>query len=181
MITSGEFSSTDAKPGGGPTQNGTFKIARVSSVRRIKATTSGVNTPTLTISSSDSGFAGIIRCVLTATQVENTTVISNDANFVSVPARNFLEFEAYDFSNNYKTTSNNFDDDSTLTFTLDRDTFGTDFSTIQFHSPEKDTLVILEIHGAKGADNGSITGGEGGLSTIQFTAEQDQELSLIHI
>ena len=179
LITSGEFSSTDAKPGGGPTQDGTFKISRVSSVRKIKATTSGVNTPTLTISSSDSGFAGIIRCVLTATQVENTTVISNDANFVSVPPRQLVNFEAYTFNNLYKSSS--VDIGVTTSYTVDRDTFGTDYSIIQFHAPEKDVELALKMYGAQGSSSGSNSGGEGGYSSLNFTIQQNVEHTLIGI
>ena len=179
LITSGEFSSTDSKPGGGPSGNGTFKIARVASVRRIKATASGVNTPTLTISSSDSGFAGIIRCVLTANQVEQQTVISNDANFVSVPLRDLISFESYTFNNLYKSSS--VDIGVTTSYTVDRNTFGTDYSIIQFHAEEKDVDLSLEIFGAKGSDNGSNLGGEGGYSSIEITAEKGVEHTLIGI
>ena len=179
MITSGEFSSTDSKPGGGPSGNGTFKIARVSAVRRIKATASGVNTPTLTISSSDSGFAGIIRCVLTATQVENTTVISNDANFVSVPPRQMVNFEAYTFNNLYKSSS--VDVGVVTSYTVDRDTFGTDYSIIQFHAPERDVELALKMYGAQGSSVGGVSGGEGGYSSINFTLTQNVEHTLIGI
>ena len=178
-ITSGEFSSTDSKPGGGPSGDGTFKIARVSAVRRIKATASGVNTPTLTISSSDSGFAGIIRCVLTATQVENPTVISNDANFISVPPRQVVNFEAYTFNNLYKTSS--VDVGVTTSYTVDRGTFGTDYSIIQFHAPERDVELALKMYGAQGSNVGSASGGEGGYSSINFTLTQNVEHTLIGI
>ena len=178
-ITSGEFSSTDSKPGGIPSGDGTFKIARVSAIRRIKATASGVNTPTLTISSSDSGFAGIIRCVLTATQVENTTVISNDANFVSVPPRQMVNFEAYTFNNLYKSSS--VDVGVTTSYTVDRDTFGTDYSIIQFHAPERDVELALKMYGAQGSNVGGVDGGEGGYSSINFTLTQNVEHTLIGI
>ena len=181
-ITDGVFSNENAKPATAAPDtaaNGTFKIARVSAIRRIKATASGVNTPTLTISSSDSGFAGIIRCVLTATQVENPTVISNDANFVSVPPRQMVNFEAYTFNNLYKSSS--VDVGVVTSYTVDRDTFGTDYSIIQFHAPERDVELALKMYGAQGSNVGSASGGEGGYSSINFTLTQNVEHTLIGI
>lgn len=179
LVADGKFDSTNAKPGGGHAQDGTFKITRISDVKIIKATASGVNTPTLTISSSDSGFAGIIRCVLTAKRVENKTVISNDANFVSVPPRQVVNFEAYTINNLYKSSS--VDVGVTTSYTVDRNTFGTDYSIIQFHAPERDVDIALKMYGAQGSNVGSVSGGEGGYSSINFTIEKDVEHTLIGI
>ena len=165
--------------GGNRGGHGSFKITRVSTVKRITATASGVNTPTLTISSSDSGFTGIIRCVLTATQVEETTVISDDANFISVPPRQVVNFEAYTFNNLYKTSS--VDVGVVTSYTVDRDTFGTDYSIIQFHAPERDVELALKMYGAQGSNVGSASGGEGGYSSLNFTLAQNVEHTLIGI
>ena len=183
LITNGTTTQggggSNVAEGGNRGGHGSFKITRVSAVKRITATASGVNTPTLTISSSDSGFAGIIRCILTATQVENPTVISNDANFVSVPPRQMVNFEAYTFNNLYKSSS--VDVGVVTSYTVDRDTFGTDYSIIQFHAPERDVELALKMYGAQGSSVGGVSGGEGGYSSINFTLTQNVEHTLIGI
>lgn len=52
-------------------------------------------------------------------------------------------------------------------------------SLLSFYSPEKDVDVTLELYAEKGLDNGSFKGGEGGVSTIRFTARRNEEYVIL--
>ena len=90
-----------------------------------------------------------------------------------------VNFEAYTFNNLYKSSS--VDVGVTTSYTVDRDTFGTDYSIIQFHAPERDVELALKMYGAQGSSVGSVSGGEGGYSSINFTLTQNVEHTLIGI
>lgn len=174
LISEGEFLSTDYVTSNG----GSFQIERITSIQRSTVTTSGVNTPDLIINASDSDIGGVIRCRLEAT-TQNSPLLSNSASFESVDPRNIIKFESYTIENLYKEQSIDFN--NTQTFTLDESVFGSDYSIIQFHCTEKDIPLSLEMYGSKGSNNGSYNGGNGGVSTIQFTANRDIEYTLIGI
>lgn len=186
LITEGSFDG-----GSNYEQNGSFRIDRVSVVKPIVVEASGVNTPTLTLDTDDSNFGGVIKCVLSASNVQNSPQESNSVSYEVVDTRNIINFEAYTFDNQYKTSTVNFD--NTSNYTINSSTFGTDYSIIQFHSTEKNVPVTLEMYSSKGADTGSSVssdgartlptyiGGEGGVSTIEFTMNRNIEYTLIGV
>lgn len=186
LVTEGSFSG-----GSNYEQNGSFRIDRVSVVKPIVIEASGVNTPTLTLDTDDSNLGGVIKCVLSASNVQNSPQESNSVSYEVVDTRNIINFEAYTFDNQYKTSTVNFD--NTSNYTIDSSTFGTDYSIIQFHSTEKNVPVTLEMYSSKGADTGSSVssdgtralptyiGGEGGVSTIEFTMDRNIEYTLIGV
>ena len=77
----------------------TFKIDRVSIVKQIVVEASGVNTPTLTLTTQDSNFGGVVRCVLTADNVQNPDgrLESNPVSYEVVDLRPIVKLEAYTF------------------------------------------------------------------------------------
>ena len=177
-VTEGNFTGS-----GSAGTDGTFRLERESSIVNITVTASGANTDRLTLSSSDSGFAGKITCEMTATDVQNSPLTSSTVNFVSVEPRSIVEFEAYTLAGDYKTRQ--VDLDTLNTFSLDSTTFGSDYSIIQFHLPEKEVPITIDMFGAKGADHTSIQqrvlGGEGGHSKIRFTPTRNTEYTIIGI
>lgn len=185
FIGSGEFSRDNSAGGGAPGHNGSFKIDRVSVVKQATVTASGVNTPTLTLNTSDSNFGGVVRCVLSADNVqnENGKLESNPVSYEVVDLRPIVKLEAYTFDNQYKTQTINLE--TTNTFTIDSNLFGPDYSIIQFHCPEEEVTLTLDMYGAKGIDNnnsiGSYDAGNGGQSRIQITPTRDVEYTLIGI
>jgi len=116
---------------------------------------------------------------MSASNVQNSPLESNPVSYEVVDPRNIINFESYTFDNQYKTSIVNFD--STSNYTIDSSTFGTDYSILQFHSTEQSVPVTLEMYSSKGADNGSYIGGEGGVSTIEFTIDRNVEHTLIGI
>jgi hypothetical protein len=93
-----------------------------------------------------------------------------------VSPRPLITFEAYTFANDYATKDVDFD--SNPEFTLDQNTFGSQYNIIQFHSVERNNPIIMNMFGSKGSGS---NGGEGGTATIKFTAEKDIEYTVIGI
>jgi hypothetical protein len=179
LLKESSFSSSNSAGGGNPSGNGTFKIDRVSIVKQIVVEASGVNSPNLTLGTDDSNFGGVVRCVMSASNVQNSPLESNPVSYEVVDTRNIVNFESYTFDNQYKTSTVNFD--STSNYTIDSSTFGSDYSIIQFHSTEKSVPVYVQMSASKGADNGSYVGGQGGVSIIEFTMDRNVEYTLIGI
>ena len=174
LVTEGSFSG-----GSNYEQNGSFRIDRVSVVKSIVVEASGVNTPTLTLDTDDSNFGGVIQCILSASNVQISPVESNSVSYEVLDPRNIINFESYTFDNQYKTSTVNFD--NTSNYTIDSSIFGTGYSIVQFHSTEQSVPVTLEMYSSKGENNGSYVGGDGGLSTIEFTIDRNVEHTLIGI
>ena len=179
FISEGSYSYDGSAGGGYNESDGTFKIDRISVVKQIVVEASGVNTPTLSLTTQDSNFGGVVRCVMSADKVQNSPIESNPVSYEVVDTRDILNFEAYTFDNQYKTSTVNFEE--TSSFTVDSSTFGTDYSIIQFHATEKSVPVSIQMSASKGADNGSYVGGEGGVSTVEFTMDRNVEHTLIGI
>ena len=173
-VTEGNFTGS-----GSAGTDGTFRLERESTIVNITVTISGSNTDRLTISSNTSGFAGKLTCELTATGVQNSPLTSSTVNFVSVPPRNIVEFEAYTLGGDYKTRQ--IDLDTLNTFSVDSGTFGSDYSIIQFHLPENEFPLTIDMFGARGDDQQAGIGGEGGFSKIRFTPTRNTEYTIIGI
>ena len=173
--------------------NGGFSLTLISAgpgtiPKTITTTISGALTPNLTINSEIEGVVGVVRCKMTANNVQVSPVFSNEANYSNLVPRNLINFEAYDTTNT-ATLKN---------YTLDLESAGkdvilsptaiykdnpnarvalTNFSSndIAFYAPEKDVDVEMELRAGKGSDSGSNSGGEGGYSKIRFTAKKNEE------
>ena len=105
---------------------------------------------------------------------------SNTVDFIGVDPRNILNFEAFDVTNE-AFTSRQVNLDDVETFTLNNSTFGSDYSIIQFHSPEQPFTLRMAIHAARGASNGSRSGGQGGVSNVSLDIKEDTEYTIIGI
>jgi len=166
---------------GGASGNGQFRITRVAALKTITTIISGAGTPNLSIFSNDENFGGGIICKMTADNVLESPVFSNTVSYDVVPARSLLNFEAFDIDNNYSSLNQNLD--ISKTFTLQSSTFGSQYGVIQFHASESDIPLRLNINASAGAvsSDGQQRGGEGGTSTIDFTAKRDVEYTIIGI
>jgi|TARA_R100000455_G_scaffold6116_1_gene2403 hypothetical protein len=91
-----------------------------------------------------------------------------------------LKFEAYDANGNYKTITHDILTDGT--FTLNSDTFGSDYSIIQFTAPELGfEQVRVDAFAAAGKDRSIHKGGQGGNSRFDLNLETDVEYTIIGI
>jgi hypothetical protein len=117
-----------------------------------------------------------LYCEVSHPQSFNSPQNSNTVTMTVVSPRPLLKFEAYTFTNGYESKEVNFD--SISEFTLDQNTFGSQYNIIQFHSVERNNPIIMNMFGSKGSGS---NGGEGGTATIKFTAEKDIEYTVIGI
>ena len=175
---------TTAGAAGNPRLPGTFTITRrtpTTTFKTITTVVSGSKTPNLKIFSNDEDYGGGINCKLIANNVMNSPLFSNTVSYDAIPPRALLNFEAYDIENNYSSLQQNLD--LSKTFTLQSSTFGSEYGIIQFHSSESDIPLRLNINASAGAvsSDGQQRGGEGGTSTIDFTAKRDVEYTIIGI
>ena len=100
--------------------------------------------------------------------------------FTGVLPRSMVKFEAFTASGNLqKSLEQNIGQDGA--FTLNSDTFGSDYRIIQFFSPEENYNIRMTIGASKGTDNGIYSGGGGGKSVIDFRILKNIEYTLIGI
>ena len=89
---------------GGTGRNGEFRIEIVSSTKTVTTTISGANTENLSITTDDNA-AGVIRCKVTADDVQESPVFSGSVSYYVVGKRNVVKIEQYDYTNATATLS----------------------------------------------------------------------------
>jgi len=143
-------------------------------------TYSGSGTSTLTVNvGNDVSVDKDIYVEVSHPQSFNSPLNSNTVTLSIVAPRPIIKYEAYTFDNQYQSLDIDFNNNSS--YTLDGNTFGSNYSITQFHSTEKNNILNIEMYASKGTNNGGYSGGNGGLSTIKFTAVKDIEYTLIGI
>ena len=150
-----------------------FAISIASNQATITTNISGSNTDNLTISSTGQGF-GVIRCKVSATDVQQSPVFSNTVSYVVVGIRNVIKIEQYNYTDATATLSENNLSAGGLSLSFDSHPG----NAICLYAGEKDIDVEVTMYGGKGSDNGSASGGEGGYSKIRFTMKKDEEYVL---
>ena len=140
----------------------------------------GSNTQTLTIEKTNTTTTQIGFTASITVNGRKITQSSNTVDFIGVAPRNILNFEAFDVgSQAFKSQQVNLDDVDT--FTLNSSTFGSDYSIIQFHSPEQPFTLRMGIHAARGASSGGNSGGQGGVSNVSLDIKEDTEYTIIGV
>ena len=143
-------------------------------------TYSGSGTSTLTVNvGNDVSVDKDVYVEVSNPQSYNSPLNSNIVSMSVVAPRPIIKYEAYTFNNQYQSLDIDFNNNSL--YSLDSNTFGSTYSIIQFHSTEKNNILNIEMYASKGTNNGGYSGGNGGLSTIKFTAVKDIEYTLIGI
>ena len=141
---------------------------------------SGSNTKTLTLTSDQVGIQ-TVRCSVSSVEASNSPVLSNTENFVvrSTADEYLVNVEGINNTDTANLTRvdlfNGEYEFSTSTGDPTQNAFIREYS---FYSPDKDLNVEMDLYGAKGADSGSKSGGEGGFSRIRFTMERNVEYIL---
>jgi len=182
-----------AKYPGGTERNGNITITRVAAVKTITTTVSGAGTQNLEIFSNDQDYGGALKCIVTASNVANSPLDSNVVSYDVIPPRIVLQFEAYDNNDNRKTLTR--DLELTGQFTLNAETFGSEYGIIQFHSKDKDATIQLDMNAAAGGgrktwdferqnlllSGPTNEGGDGGTSIIEILARRDVEYTILGV
>lgn len=103
---------------------------------------------------------------------------SNEVDLIGVAPRSIIKFEAFASDNSYTSFETNLDDGS---FTLNDTIFSSSYNIVTFYAKEKSFNLSLNLSAARGVDNGSFTGGQGGKSTITLTLTEDTEYTMLGI
>lgn len=141
---------------------------------------SGATTPTLEIKKITVGVSTVQFHAYQDAAGYRVNSKSVGVGFTGVLPRSMVKFEAFTASTNLqKSIERNIGQDGA--FTLDSDTFGSDYGIIQFFSPEENYNIRMTIGASKGADNGIYEGGGGGKSVIDFRILKNIEYTLIGV
>ena len=168
LISDGEFGVAAEEEAAGE-----FRIESVSTTTTVTTTVTGSTTENLTISSDGKG-SGVIRCKVTADNVQESPVFSKSVSYYVVDIRDVIKIEQYDYANATVTLSEKDLSDGSLSLSYDSHPG----NAICLYAGEQDIDVEVDMYGGKGDDAGSRSGGEGGYSKIRFTMEKDVEYVL---
>ena len=136
---------------------------------------SGATTPTLTLSSNNSGISYNVRCVVSSATASNSTIVSDSIIYtVNVPT-SVVNIESIPNAGNLATLSSVDLDNGDITINAATSSTAADFFLYSLYAPNKDVDVEMDLYGGKGSSVGSKQGGEGGYSRIRFTMEQNEE------
>ncbi len=141
---------------------------------------SGSTSKTLTLTADQVGIQ-TVSCSIVSAEATNSPLISTTANFVvrSTAEEYLVNVEGINNTDTANLTVvdlfNGEYEFSTSTGDPTQNAFIREYS---FYSPDKDLNVEMDLYGAKGADSGSRSGGEGGFSRIRFTMERNVEYVL---
>ena len=140
---------------------------------------SGATTPTLTLSSNNSGISYNVRCVVSSATASNSLIVSDSIIYtVNVPT-SVVNIESIPNAGNLATLSSV--DLSTGEITLNAATSSTasDFFLHSLYAPNKDIDVEIDFYGGAGASVGGQGGGQGGYSRIRFTMNKNEEYVIV--
>ena len=139
-------------------------------------TVAGATTPTLTLTSTQVGVQ-TVSCTVSSADACNSPVTSNNAELTVVSAadtsRSVLNYEIVREDNTtlYDSGDQNLVD-SSLTFSSST---SNPSRVITVYSTEKDLPVKITLSGGAGIEYGSNVGGEGGVSTFEYTLKRNVE------
>lgn len=156
--------------------------------KTITTTVSGSRTPNLTINSDAEDIISIVRCKVTANDVQNSPVFSDEVNFGNTKRRSIVKIEGYGTTSTATLLETNLDDGD---FTMSSDNLN--FDDIAFYASEKDIELEIDMYGGKGIgfdEEGGTNynagfqwtsggdGAEGGYSRFNFTLKKNEEYVL---
>ena len=140
----------------------------------------GATTPTLTLTSNDSGIGYVARCRVTSATASNSPIVSDSQIYtVNVPS-NVIDIESIKNAGNQATLSSTDLANGEITINAATSSTASDFFLHSLYAPNKDVDVEMELYGGKGDNFGNMAttgrvGGSGGKSTIRFTMQQNEE------
>ena len=149
----------------------------------VDTVVAGATTPTLTLTTSNSGIGYVARCVVSSVKSSNSPIVS-DSQIYTVEALadfNNLNIEAIPnglpgYNSGHAVLSST--DLSTGEFTINaaRSSSFSDYFLYSLYSPDKDIAIEMDLYGGKGVGSwNDAFAGEGGYSRIRFIMEQNVE------
>ena len=180
--------TTTSGGGENAAQDGTFRIELISTTKTVTTTIAGSQTDNLTISSDGEG-AGVIRCKVSASDVQVSPVFSKSVSYYVVGIRNVINIEQYNYTDGTAILSENNLSNGGLSLSFDTHPG----NAICLYAAEQDIDVEVDMYGGKGIGfddpggtnavensrwSSGFEGGEGGYSKIRFTMKKDDEYIL---
>ena len=140
----------------------------------VDTVVAGATTPTLTLTSDDSGIGFVARCRVSSATASNSPIVSDSVIYtVNVPT-NVINIEAIKNAGNQAVLSSVDLDNGDITLNAATSSTASDFFLYSLYAPNKDVDVEMDLYGGQGlVGNGS--GGAGGYSRIRFTMKQNEE------
>ena len=140
----------------------------------------GATTPTLTLTSNNSGIGYVARCRVSSATASNSPIVSDSAIYtVNVPT-NVINIEAIKNAGTQAVLSSVDLSTGDIILTAATSSTASDFFLYSLYAPNKDVDVEMDLYGGKGDNFGNLAttgrvGGSGGRSTIRFTMQQNEE------
>ena len=151
--------------GGSPVSNGTSG----------GNTISGANTNTLTVTTSSGTPAATSNVFVSVSHPSagNSPVTSNTVTLSVVAARQIINVETFNQTSGDASLSsyNIFNGE----LTIEQPPGAPQGTAFCFYAPEKDVEVFIDLYASIGSNNGGYRGGQGGVSTIKMTIQQNVE------
>ena len=151
--------------GGSPVSNGTSG----------GNTISGATTNILTVTTSSGTPAGTSNVFVSVSHPSagNSPVTSNTVTLSVVAARQIINVETFNQGSGDASLSsyNIFNGE----LTIEPSPGAPQGTAFCFYAPEKDVEVFIDLYASIGSNNGGYIGGQGGLSTIKMTLQQNVE------
>ena len=135
------------------------------------STVSGSQTPNLTISLPNVSD-NIVRAQISHPTSCDSPIFTNSANFIVVDARQILNYEFSSDSGGFFGSGSQNLFDNPITFTADPNIPG---RNLTLFPSEKNITVRVTMAAAAGQSRNGFSGGQGGLSTFEFTMEKNNE------
>ena len=153
---------------GSDVSNGTITKSGVDTV------VAGATTPTLTLTSNNSGISYDVRCNVTSATASNSLIVSDSVIYtVNVPT-NVINIEAIKNAGTQAVLSNVDLSTGDIILTAATSSTASDFFLYSLYAPNKDVDVEMDLQGGQGL-TGNASGGAGGFSRIRFTMQQNEE------
>lgn len=135
-------------------------------------TISGAQSSTMTISSNTTGSQSV-KCIISHPTACNSPLVTNSANFTTVPVREILRVLTVLQDQTVATI-----EDVNLFEREYTNTGQANYPITLLHALEKDINVEIELWGPSGLDNSGFRGGQGGISIFRTTMKKDEEYVL---
>lgn len=140
----------------------------------VDTVVAGATTPTLTLTSNNSGIGYVARCRVSSATASNSPIVSDSAIYtVNVPT-NVINIEAIKNAGTQAVLSNVDLSTGDIILTAATSSTASDFFLYSLYAPNKDVDVEMDLQGGQGL-TGNASGGAGGYSRIRFTMQQNEE------
>ena len=146
----------------------------------VDTVVAGATTPTLTLTSNNSGIGYVARCRVSSATASNSPIVSDSQIYtVNVPT-SVINIESIPNAGNQAVLSSVDLDNGEITLNAATSSTASDFFLHSLYAPNKDIDVEMELRGGVGdtfggQGSGGRVGGPGGHSIIRFTMKQNEE------